>query len=142
MKSVRIEFEKGGVFTAILLEDEAPETCKAFLERLPLTLEFTHSTTSGQAVVSLTENFTVERENQRTVGIYPGTLCFLVKNTSMHVPDEIYITYGPYFISRGLKVDYQEPVNVFGRVESNLDELYQVSSRLLMKGAEKITFSL
>jgi len=37
MHRVKIEFEKGGVFTAVLLEDEAPKTCATIVEHLPFT---------------------------------------------------------------------------------------------------------
>jgi hypothetical protein len=84
----------------------------------------------------------MEPENQRTAGIYPGSLCFLVQNPPMRVPDELYITYGPYFISRGLRTDYQEPLNVFGQIEENLEELNTIGSRFSLKGAEIVKFSL
>jgi hypothetical protein len=142
MTSIKIEFEKGGIFTANLLEQEAPKTCAAFLNKLPISLRFCHSMTSGESIVTITPDIKMERENQRTVGIYPGTLCFLVENPSMRVPNEVYITYGIYFIPRGLKVDYQEPVNVFGRIESGLEELEKVGDRILMSGAETAHFSL
>jgi hypothetical protein len=141
MNRMRIEFEKGGAFTVRLLEDEAPKTCKVILERLPFTYLFHHSIVSGQAIVTLPSDLTVPRENQRTVGIYPGTLCFLVKDEPVNVPDEIYISYGPYFVSRCSTIDFQQPVNVFAMVESGQDELLNIGKRILMKGAEHVAFS-
>jgi len=69
------------------------------------------------------------------------TALFLVRDEPVLVPDEIYISYG-IFISRGLTIDMKQPVNVFTRIESNLDELEKVGKRILMDGAEVVRFSL
>lgn len=141
MTEIRLEFEKGGAFSARLFEVAAPKTCRAILSRLPLTYRFHHSIVSGEALVTLPPDLTVERENQRVAGIPPGTLSFLVRDDPVLVPDEIYIAYG-LFISRGLTVDMKQPVNVFARVEEQLEELRQVGRRVLMDGAESVRFSL
>jgi hypothetical protein len=139
--SMQLEFQKGGVFVARLLTAEAPKTCATIQSRLPFTYRFHHSIVSGQALVTLPPDLTVERENQRVAGVPPGTLAFLVKDEPVLVPDEIYIAYG-LFISRGLTVDMKQPVNIFARVEEKLDELAQVGRRVLMEGAETVRFSL
>ncbi len=141
MAHMKIEFEKGGTFTAKLLEDEAPKTCKTIKERLPFEYRFHQSIVSGQAMVALPPDLTVERENQRVAGIPPGALSFLVKDEPVLVPDEIYIAYG-IFISRGLTVDAKQPVNVFAQIEENLDELKRIGQRLVLEGAEMVRFSL
>jgi hypothetical protein len=141
MAQIRLEFEKGGVFIATLLEDEAPKTCTTIKERLPFSYRFHNSIVSGQALVTLPPDLTVERENQRVAGIYPGALTFLVRDEPVAVPDEIYIAYG-VFISRGLFVDAKQPVNVFAQIESDLAELKRVGQRVLMNGAEMVHFSL
>jgi hypothetical protein len=141
MASMKIEFEKGGTFTAKLLEDEAPKTCKTIKERLPFEYRFHQSIVSGQAIVTLPPDLTVERENQRVAGIPPGALSFLVKDEPVLVPDEIYIAYG-IFISRGLTVDAKQPVNVFAQIEENLDELKKIGQRIVLEGAEMVRFSL
>lgn len=141
MASMQLEFQKGGVFVARLLTAEAPKTCATIQRRLPFAYRFHHSIVSGQALVTLPPDLTVERENQRVAGVPPGTLAFLVKDEPVLVPDEIYIAYG-LFISRGLTVDMKQPVNIFARVEEKLDELAQVGRRVLMEGAETVRFSL
>lgn len=141
MSYIKIEFEKGGVFYARLLEKEAPKTCLTIKERLPFEYRFHHSIVSGQAIVTLPDDLTVERENQRVAGIPPGAICFLVKDEPILVPDEIYIAYG-LFISRGLTIDLKQPVNVFALIEDNLKELMNVGKRILMEGAEVVSFSL
>ena len=139
MTTITIEFEKGGVFTARLLEAEAPKSCAIIRERLPFAYRFHHSIVSGQAIVTLPPDMTMPRENQRVAGIYPGALSFLVKDEPVLVPDEIYIAYG-IFISRGLTVDAKQPVNVFGQIDGNLDELAKIGRRILMQGAEMVEF--
>ncbi len=141
MANLKIEFQKGGTFTAKLLEDEAPKTCKTIKERLPFEYRFHQSIVSGQAMVALPPDLTVVRENQRVAGIPPGAISFLVKDEPVLVPDEIYIAYG-IFISRGLTVDAKQPVNVFAQIEENLDELKNVGRRVLLEGAEMVRFSL
>lgn len=139
--SLRIEFEKGGTFTARLLEDEAPKTCSTIKSRLPFEYLFQQSIVSGQAMVAIPPDLTVERENQRVAGIPPGALSFLVADEPTHVPDEIYIAYG-VFISRGLFIDAKQPVNVFAQIEDDLEELKQIGARIIRHGAEMVRFSL
>ena len=122
MASLKLDFEKGGTFTARLLEDEAPKTCATIKSRLPFEYLFQQSIVSGQAMVAIPPDLTVERENQRVAGILPGALSFLVKDEVVLVPDEIYIAYG-IFISRGLTVDAKQPVNVFAQIDEGLDLL-------------------
>ena len=142
MNRINVQFEKGGVFAAVLLENEAPKTCATILNHLPFTYRFHQSIVSGQAIVTLPPDLTVEEENQRTVGVPAGSLCFLVKDPPRNVPDEIYISYGPYFVSRCSTIDSQQPVNIFGLIESDQDELLRIGKRILMEGAEEVTFSL
>ena len=40
MTTIKLEFEKGGVFHARLLEDEAPKSCQAILNHLDFEYEF------------------------------------------------------------------------------------------------------
>lgn len=140
MAQIRLEFEKGGAFVARLLAVEAPKTCASIRQRLPFAYRFHHSIVSGQALVTLPPDLTVERENQRVAGVPPGTLAFLVRDEPVLVPDEIYIAYG-LFISRGLTVDMKQPVNIFAQIEERLDELRQVGRRVLMEGAETVRFT-
>jgi hypothetical protein len=137
---MQIEFQKGGVFTAELLEKAAPKSCETIWNRLPFTYEFYHSIVSGRAILTLPPDLTMEPENQMVMGINPGTISFLVRDVPKIVPDEIYISYG-IFVSRGLTVNAYQPVNVFAKINENLDELDMVCRRVLMKGAETVKFS-
>jgi cyclophilin family peptidyl-prolyl cis-trans isomerase len=141
MASIRLDFEKGGTFTARLLEEEAPKTCATLKGRLPFEYLFQQSIVSGQVMVAIPPDLTVEPENQRVAGILPGALSFLVADEPVLVPDEIYIAYG-IFISRGLFVDAKQPVNVFGQIDEGLDELREIGARIIRTGAEVVRFSL
>lgn len=141
MNRLKLEFARGGVFYARLLEDEAPKTCKTIREHLPFEYLFYQSIVSGQALVTLPPDLTVERENQRVANTPAGTIAFLVRDEPILVPDEIYIAYG-LFISRGLTVDSRQPVNVFAQIDEDLGELARVGRRVLMEGAESVRFSL
>ena len=141
MVSIRLEFEKGGVFSAALLENEAPKTCATIRSRLPFEYLFQQSIVSGQAMVAIPPDLTMPRENQRVAGIPPGALSFLVRDEPVLVPDEIYIAYG-IFISRGLTVDAKQPVNVFAQIEEGLDELKEIGARIIRHGVERVRFSL
>jgi len=141
MASLKLEFEKGGTFLARLLEDEAPRTCATIKGRLPFEYRFQQSIVSGQAMVAIPPDLTVERENQRVAGIPPGALSFLVRDEPVLVPDEIYIAYG-IFISRGLTIDAKQPVNVFAQIDEGLGELKEIGVRIIRHGSEMVRFSL
>lgn len=141
MASLKLEFEKGGTFLARLLEDEAPRTCATIKSRLPFEYRFQQSIVSGQAMVAIPPDLTVERENQRVAGIPPGALSFLVRDEPVLVPDEIYIAYG-IFISRGLSIDAKQPVNVFAQIDEGLGELKEIGARIIRHGSEMVRFSL
>lgn len=141
MAFIKIKFEKGGTFQARLLEDEAPKTCATLKDRMPFEYLFQQSIVSGQTMVAIPPDLTVERENQRVAGIPPGALSFLVADAPVLVPDEIYIAYG-IFISRGLTVDAKQPVNVFAQIDDGLEELREIGARIIRHGAEMVRFSL
>lgn len=140
MSRVRIEFERGGVFTARLLDQAAPATCAVVRHHLPFTAQFHHTMVSGEAIVTFLDEMTSEPENQRVLGIPPGSLCFVVHRDVPRIVDEIYITYG-VFSSRRLWIDMKQPVNVFGHIERDVEPLAEIGDRILMRGAEAVRFS-
>lgn len=137
---IEIAFSNGGRFEVELLADQAPKTCAIIQSRLPFEHTFFQSVVSGHALLCLPPDLTMPRENQRVSGIEPGTLSFLVRDEPVLVPDEIYISYG-IFISRGLTLDMNQPVNVFGRVLGDIEDLKRVCRRVHMEGAERVRFS-
>ena len=143
MKHIEVEFERGNSYEAKLFDEKAPRTCNIIKNNLPFTYEFHQSIVSGQAAVTLPpEDLEVPEENQRTIGIPTGSLCYLVKDPPRNVPEEIYITYGPYFTSSCSTIDFQQPVNVFGQLDGDEEELESEGNRILMEGAETVTFRL
>jgi hypothetical protein len=143
MTKVRIEFERGGVFVARLLEDEAPTTCAALKATLPAEIRFRHSMVCGRAIASvkLPPAFTPEKENQRIQGIPPGTLSLLVRDKVIGIGYQMYVSYG-IFSSRLVKLDMKHPVNVFAQIDEAIDQLFEVSERILMSGAETVRFEV
>ena len=119
----------------------APKTCATLKSRLPFEYRFQQSIVSGQAMVAIPPDLTVERENQRVAGIPPGALSFLVRDEPVLVPDEIYIAYG-IFISRGLTIDAKQPVNVFAQIDEGLEDLKAIGARIIHHGSEMVRFSL
>jgi hypothetical protein len=49
IKRIEIKFEKGEEFTAVLLEDKAPKTCKIVWENLPLSAKIGQGIYSARA---------------------------------------------------------------------------------------------
>ena len=142
MDRIKVDFDRGRSYEAKLFDDRAPKTCKIIKNNLPFTYEFHQSIVSGQAIVTLPpEDLEVPEENQRTIAIPPGSLCYLVKDPPRNIPEEIYITYGPYFTSSCSTIDFQQPVNVFGRLDADEEELEAEGNRILMEGAETVTFN-
>jgi hypothetical protein len=137
---MEIEFEKGGLFTAELLDAEAPNTCETIWNHLPVDLVFYHSIVSGQAILTNPKGIlgTIQPENQRVSGTPPGTLAFLIKDY-IFPNEQIYIAYG-IFVSRGLLHQNNQPVNIFAQVTDNLEALKEVGQRVLHKGDERVTF--
>lgn len=138
LRKIELRFDKGGVFSATLLEKEAPTTCKVIWDHLPMEFEFYHSIVSGRAILTLPKDLTVVPENQMVMGIPPGSIAFLVRDPPRLVPDEIYIVYG-IFVSRGLTLNNYQPVNVFAQITNALEKLEQIGNRILKHGAEHVT---
>ena len=143
MTTIRLEFERGGVFVARLLDDEAPRTCEAFKQMLPAEIRFRHSMVCGQAIASMSTpaQFAPEKENQRNAGILPGALSLLVRDPSIKIGYQIYISYG-MFSSRLVKLDEKHPVNVFGQIDAGIEELRTACGRILIDGAESVKCSI
>ncbi len=76
MAFIKIEFEKGGTFQARLLEDEAPKTCATLTDRMPFEYLFQQSIVSGQTMVAIPPDLTVERENNGLQVSPPGHSAF------------------------------------------------------------------
>jgi len=125
------------VFDAVLETEKAPQTCKAFLERMPFEGKIVHVRWSGEGVwIPLgDDSFGVGYENATShpapgqVILYPGGIS----------ETEILLAYGG--------VDFSSKVgqlagNHFITLTSNLDKLPELGRKVLWEGAHDIRFEL
>jgi len=125
------------VFDAVLETEKAPQTCKAFIERLPFEGQIVHVRWSGEGVwVPLGDyNFGVGYENHTShpapghIILYPGGIS----------ETEILLAYGGVDFSSKMG---QLAGNHFITMTSNLENLAALGNRTLWEGAQQIRFEL
>lgn len=125
------------VFDAVLETEKAPETCKAFIERLPFEGQIVHVRWSGEGVwVPLGDyNFGVGYENHTShpapgqIILYPGGIS----------ETEILLAYGGVDFSSKMG---QLAGNHFITVTSNLENLAVLGNKTLWEGAQQIRFEV
>ncbi|MCX8995962.1 DUF3830 family protein [Rhizobiaceae bacterium BDR2-2] len=124
-------------FDAVLETEKAPQTCKAFLERLPFEGQIVHVRWSGEGVwIPLGDyNFGVGYENHTS---HPAPGQFILYPGGMS-ETEILLAYGG--------VDFSSKVgqlagNHFVTLTSNLDKLPEIGRKALWEGAQPIRFEL
>lgn len=125
------------VFDAVLETEKAPQTCKAFIERLPFEGQIVHVRWSGEGVwVPLGDyNFGVGYENHTShpapghIILYPGGIS----------ETEILLAYGGVDFSSKMG---QLAGNHFITVTSNLESLAVLGNKTLWEGAQQIRFEL
>lgn len=125
------------VFDAVLETEKAPQTCKAFIERLPFEGQIVHVRWSGEGVwVPLGDyNFGVGYENHTShpapghIILYPGGIS----------ETEILLAYGGVDFSSKMG---QLAGNHFITITSNLENLAVLGNKTLWEGAQQIRFEL
>ncbi len=125
------------VFDAVLETEKAPQTCKAFIERLPFEGQIVHVRWSGEGVwVPLGDyDFGVGYENHTShpapghIILYPGGIS----------ETEILLAYGGVDFSSKMG---QLAGNHFITVTSNLENLAVLGNKTLWEGAQQIRFEL
>ncbi|CAN7539449.1 DUF3830 family protein [Neorhizobium sp. LjRoot104] len=125
------------VFDAVLETEKAPQTCKAFIERLPFDGQIVHVRWSGEGVwIPLgAYNFGVGYENHTShpapghIILYPGGIS----------ETEILLAYGGVDFSSKMG---QLAGNHFITLTSNLDRLAELGNKTLWEGAQPIRFEL
>jgi len=125
------------VFDAVLETEKAPQTCKAFIERLPFEGQIVHVRWSGEGVwVPLGDyNFGVGYENHTShpapghIILYPGGIS----------ETEILLAYGGVDFSSKMG---QLAGNHFITITSNLENLAVLGNKTLWEGAQQILFEL
>ncbi len=125
------------VFDAVLETEKAPQTCKAFIERLPFEGQIVHVRWSGEGVwIPLGDyNFGVGYENHTShpapghIILYPGGIS----------ETEILLAYGGVDFSSKMG---QLAGNHFITITSNLENLSVLGNKTLWGGAQQIRFEL
>ncbi|KQQ44800.1 cyclophilin-like superfamily protein [Rhizobium sp. Leaf311] len=125
------------VFDAVLETEKAPQTCKAFIERLPFEGQIVHVRWSGEGVwIPLGDyNFGVGYENHTShpapghIILYPGGIS----------ETEILLAYGGVDFSSKMG---QLAGNHFITITSNLENLSVLGNKTLWEGVQQIRFEL
>lgn len=146
MADLEIHFEKGGKITARLLEDEAPETCRAVKEALPVSARVLHAQYAGSEVYF--EDFparddvpfenTTSRmdENLFLTNKHPGGILAYYPNPKVK---SFCIVYGEIVPRR--TVDVEIALNIFAEI--NEKELaVELGNRVRNNGTEEVNIRL
>lgn len=133
-------FPDDGVAASARLLGDAPETCRAVLEVLPVTGLARHGIYSGSEVyLVLPEVLTPPRENA-TTDVEPGDIGFLtVRGGSSYGFDEDYSEIC-WFYDRDATPSMAEgpiAVNVFARL-ADAEAFFAVCRRMRLEGAKRI----
>jgi hypothetical protein len=141
-RRIRLTFLDEGVSAeAELLEDQAPKTCRAVWERLPIEGEGGHAVYSGSEIVFLIpKNIVIEPENQ-TSRVLPGDVAYY------HVPPGVLHGYADgvsefcWFYDRDARPSMPDgpvAVNLFARIVGNTDAFYAVCRRIRREGVKRV----
>lgn len=139
---MEVEFERGGKFTATLLEDEASKTVDIIWNLLPLEFEVKHAMWSGQIAFGFVDVNYKGVENAKRI-MQPGDIAFHphfipLGSANKPVPHEILFIYGQRHLVYAT-CGYPAMVNHFASItEGNLKELLEIGTRLSEKGIEKV----
>jgi hypothetical protein len=128
MAKIRMEFEKGGVIEGTLFEDQAPKTCKAFLEALPHEHVIGHAMWAGEEIFfdGFPGKFEYEHPTQK---VDPGDLAMVPQSSAFCV------FYGRSMPRKA--VDEGIDVTVFGKVD-DIPGMAEISRRVRTQGWEKV----
>ncbi len=143
-KEIFMEFEKGGVVAAVLLEDKAPKTCQAILRALPFQNVAIHAMWAGQEIFfdgfPLSEPLEYENE---TNDVEPGSVACISTMALRKFAEQKFTSFCVFYgKSRPRKgVDQTVDVNVFAKVR-DLEKMTEISKRIRFEGREKMTIRL
>ena len=136
--TTRIKIDIGGIdFIAELLEEEAPETCRAILEALPIEGKVIQARWSGEAVWFPMDPLGIEVVQENATS-YPsrGDLLYYPGGKS---EKEMLIPYGSAWFSS--KVG-QLQGNHFATIVEGANKLREMGNKVLWDGAQKIKIGL
>ena len=145
-RKIRISFPNDGASaTADLLEDDAPNTCDALWDLLPLRVRAVHDIWSGHQVVAhLDKSVVLQPENVLTYLPMPGDIFYYYRPTH-------YFRGAPYgrTESAELGIVYDrdsrpqgprgpEAVNLFANISSALDQFAKACEDMIYRGQKEI----
>lgn len=142
-RKIKIEFERGGTFEAIMLEEEAPETTNVVWNSLPVEFPIKHAGWSGQVIFGFVDKKFNIVENPKRI-LQPGDITFdphflPTGPANKRTPNEIIIAYG-YKNLIYASVGYPKMVNHFATItKGDLNELAEIGTRIREKGMEKVS---
>ena len=145
-RKIRISFPNDGASaTADLLEDDAPNTCDALWDLLPLRVKAVHDIWSGHQVVAhLDKSVVLQPENVLTYLPMPGDIFYYYRPTH-------YFRGAPYgrTESAELGIVYDrdsrpqgprgpEEVNLFANISSAIDQFAKACEDMIYRGQKEI----
>jgi hypothetical protein len=150
-KEIKLEFEKGGVLTATLLEKEAPKTCKLVWDQLPIEQNVLHAMLAGHEIFcNFPMPYELDYENERNV-VNRGEILAATPISSriegkVSLPKgfiNVCIFYGPARPRKfgpGGTCDQTCELNLFAKIKE-LDVMETVGKRIRVHGTEKVKFT-
>ena len=126
MSKFVMEFEKGGAFEVHFLEEQAPETVKAFKQALDIEGTCLQARFSGEEFF-FNADISVDMENN--VMPYFGAVSFNCD------PEwkAVCVYYGDT-----IEMGDETPFNLFAEITDQLDKLNSVGTRIWKEGAERV----
>ena len=145
-KLFKLEFAKGEVFKAKLLEKAAPKTCRVFLESLPFSCSGLTEAFCGY-LLYLEKSFELhEPENPYVFGVQPGDILLNINTNKAIFEDKIVAPKMviPFYKSVILwNWSGLTPSNLFAKIiDGDLEALLLAGRRILKEGKEDIKCSL
>ena len=145
IRQIKIVFEKGGEFTATLMEDKARRACDQLWDALPIETRAGQAARSGE-VLNCAVPFEHRLVENSKLVIPQGGLALDGHNYRIREEDQplvkaaIVIAYGVDNMSFGYS-GLINPISYFAQIKDGMDELYQIGRRNREYGRENVTFS-
>jgi hypothetical protein len=145
-RQIRIAFEDGsGAAIAELIEDDAPTTCAAVWEMLPLRVAVVHDIWSGHLILAhLDADVVVPPENVLTYIPMPGDVFYYYRPPH-------YVRGAPYGRSESAELGFvydrdtrpqgprgPEAVNLFARITSSIEEFARACESMIIRGQQTL----
>lgn len=133
--------DEGIVVEAVLLEKEAPKTCKVIWENLPLEGRAHHAIYSGSEIaMRIDYSIYCEQENA-TSRVLPGEVAYYFEQAGRLLPYPEGVSEVCIFYDRDScpsMPDGPVAVNIFARIVENFDEFKALCYRMRIEGAKRM----